>query len=118
MAHEDCGAIEKSSCVRDPDDYKMRCLCGNDSPPDNGLCPDTLKGNHVNSYNINSLKTILLFEKMTSLYREYIICNNIVLTFHLRKDIPVVRKQYYLYIGNILFVLGYYIFEVKILKSK
>lgn len=50
MAHEDCGAIEKSSCVRDPDDYKMRCLCGNDSPPDNGLCPDTLKGNNVNSY--------------------------------------------------------------------
>ncbi|XP_075147863.1 oogenesis-related protein sosie [Haematobia irritans] len=44
LAHEDCAAIEKSSCVRDPDDYKMRCLCGNDSPPNNGLCPDTLKG--------------------------------------------------------------------------
>uniref|UniRef100_A0A1I8M2F8 Uncharacterized protein n=1 Tax=Musca domestica TaxID=7370 RepID=A0A1I8M2F8_MUSDO len=42
--HEECAAIENSSCVRDPDDYKMRCLCGNDNPPNNGLCPDVVKG--------------------------------------------------------------------------
>lgn len=49
--HEECAAIENSSCVRDPDDYKMRCLCGNDNPPNNGLCPDVVKGNDSTNCN-------------------------------------------------------------------
>lgn len=42
--HDDCSAIDRTSCVKDPNDYKTRCLCGDDSPPMNGLCPDVLKG--------------------------------------------------------------------------
>lgn len=47
-AHDDCNAIDKASCVKDTDDYKMRCLCGDDSTPSNGLCPDVLKGKNKN----------------------------------------------------------------------
>ncbi|KAM7360716.1 oogenesis-related protein sosie [Cochliomyia hominivorax] len=42
--HDDCAAIERSSCVKDPDDLQLRCLCGDDKPPNNGLCPEVLKG--------------------------------------------------------------------------
>lgn len=48
--HDDCAAIERSSCVKDPDDLKLRCLCGDDTPPNNGLCADVLKGKKVSVY--------------------------------------------------------------------
>lgn len=46
--HDDCSAIDRTSCVKDSNDYKLRCLCGDDSPPMNGLCPDVLKGGWQN----------------------------------------------------------------------
>nr|XP_014086668.1 uncharacterized protein LOC106615130 [Bactrocera oleae] len=42
--HDDCITIDKTSCVKDPNDYKHRCLCGDDSAPVNGHCQDVLKG--------------------------------------------------------------------------
>lgn len=43
-SHDDCVSIDKSSCVKDLNDYKLRCLCGDDSAPQNGLCPNVAKG--------------------------------------------------------------------------
>ncbi|XP_023169638.2 uncharacterized protein LOC111598569 [Drosophila hydei] len=42
--NDDCSTTERTSCVKDPSDFKMRCLCGDDSPPSAGLCLDVLKG--------------------------------------------------------------------------
>ncbi|KPU79751.1 uncharacterized protein Dana_GF16994, isoform B [Drosophila ananassae] len=42
--HDDCTAIDRTSCVKDPNDYRFRCLCGDDSAPSGGNCPDVLKG--------------------------------------------------------------------------
>ncbi|XP_070137895.1 uncharacterized protein sosie isoform X3 [Drosophila bipectinata] len=42
--HDDCTAIDRTSCVKDPNDYRFRCLCGDDSAPSAGNCPDVLKG--------------------------------------------------------------------------
>uniref|UniRef100_T1GJL2 EGF-like domain-containing protein n=1 Tax=Megaselia scalaris TaxID=36166 RepID=T1GJL2_MEGSC len=42
--HEDCNSLKDTSCVKDPDDYKLRCLCGDDTAPDNGFCKKTAKG--------------------------------------------------------------------------
>ncbi|XP_037954929.1 uncharacterized protein LOC119684868 [Teleopsis dalmanni] len=44
VTHDDCVTIDKSSCVRDPNDYKLRCLCGDDTVPNGGYCPDVSKG--------------------------------------------------------------------------
>ncbi|XP_067618246.1 uncharacterized protein sosie [Eurosta solidaginis] len=41
--HDDCLTIDKTSCVKDPNDYKQRCLCGDDTTPVNGHCQDVLK---------------------------------------------------------------------------
>ncbi|KAF7988010.1 hypothetical protein HCN44_007504 [Aphidius gifuensis] len=47
-AHEcrtenDCGAIQNTSCIADPGDGKTKCLCGDYSPPVNGLCTNKWK---------------------------------------------------------------------------
>ncbi|TMW42536.1 hypothetical protein DOY81_012384, partial [Sarcophaga bullata] len=50
--HDDCAAIERSSCVKDPDDLKLRCLCGDDTPPNNGFvcrCAKRLRHKCVSS---------------------------------------------------------------------
>uniref|UniRef100_A0A336L3L3 CSON002765 protein n=1 Tax=Culicoides sonorensis TaxID=179676 RepID=A0A336L3L3_CULSO len=42
--HADCASLENTSCVRDPVDARLRCLCGDNKPPFNGLCKSKLKG--------------------------------------------------------------------------
>ncbi|KAK6635657.1 hypothetical protein RUM44_000911 [Polyplax serrata] len=37
---EECAAIQNTSCMSDPRDYKMRCLCRDSSAPINGACPN------------------------------------------------------------------------------
>ncbi|XP_053669855.1 uncharacterized protein LOC128720218 [Anopheles nili] len=42
--HADCSTIQNTSCVVDPIDYQMRCLCGDFKAPVNGLCSAKYKG--------------------------------------------------------------------------
>ncbi|XP_049536973.1 uncharacterized protein LOC125951891 [Anopheles darlingi] len=42
--HGDCGTIQNTSCVLDPIDDRMRCLCGDFKAPVNGLCTAKYKG--------------------------------------------------------------------------
>jgi hypothetical protein len=43
-SHADCAGIENTSCVKDPVDSRLRCLCGDNKAPVNGLCKSKLKG--------------------------------------------------------------------------
>lgn len=36
--HADCSSLQFTSCVKDLDDDKLRCLCGDNRAPINGLC--------------------------------------------------------------------------------
>lgn len=40
----DCNGIQNTSCVPDPRDLKLRCLCGDNEAPVNGVCKSKLKG--------------------------------------------------------------------------
>lgn len=42
--HADCSALQHTSCVKDLDDDKLRCLCGDNLAPVNGLCTASLRG--------------------------------------------------------------------------
>uniref|UniRef100_A0A182JWL8 Uncharacterized protein n=1 Tax=Anopheles christyi TaxID=43041 RepID=A0A182JWL8_9DIPT len=42
--HGDCSTIQNTSCVLDPIDDRMRCLCGDFKAPVNGLCSAKYKG--------------------------------------------------------------------------
>uniref|UniRef100_A0A182TQJ2 Uncharacterized protein n=1 Tax=Anopheles melas TaxID=34690 RepID=A0A182TQJ2_9DIPT len=42
--HADCSTIQNTSCVLDPIDDRMRCLCGDFKAPVNGLCSAKYKG--------------------------------------------------------------------------
>lgn len=39
----DCYGVGDTSCVKDYD-YKLRCLCGDFRPPNNGICSAKMKG--------------------------------------------------------------------------
>jgi len=41
------GSLQQTSCVKDLDDEKLRCLCGDNKAPINGLCTATLRGNEL-----------------------------------------------------------------------
>lgn len=45
--HNDCSSLQYTSCVKDLDDEKLRCLCGDNKAPFNGGCSATLKGNEL-----------------------------------------------------------------------
>lgn len=45
--HADCASIENTSCVKDPADARLRCLCGDNKPPVNGFCKSKLKGKFI-----------------------------------------------------------------------
>ncbi|XP_044741469.1 uncharacterized protein LOC123302564 [Chrysoperla carnea] len=40
----ECAGIQDTSCVPDPLDKKMRCLCGDNKAPQNGQCQAKIKG--------------------------------------------------------------------------
>lgn len=42
--HADCATLQTTSCVRDPNDSKTRCLCGDNTAPINGQCFGKYKG--------------------------------------------------------------------------
>lgn len=42
--HSDCSSLQQTSCVKDTEDDKLRCLCGDNKAPDNGLCQKGVKG--------------------------------------------------------------------------
>lgn len=46
-SHADCVSIASTSCVKDPVDNRLRCLCGDNKPPINGLCKSQLKGKFI-----------------------------------------------------------------------
>lgn len=41
--HNDCSSLQQTSCVKDLDDDKLRCLCGDNKAPINGLCTTSTK---------------------------------------------------------------------------
>lgn len=41
---QDCSGIQNTSCVPDPHDQKLRCLCGDYMAPVNGFCKSKYKG--------------------------------------------------------------------------
>lgn len=43
----DCAGIQNTTCMADPRDGRMRCLCGDYSAPLNGVCINKLKGVRV-----------------------------------------------------------------------
>jgi hypothetical protein len=40
----DCAGITNTTCMRHPDDTKMRCLCGEKKSPQNGACHHSKQG--------------------------------------------------------------------------
>lgn len=42
--HADCSSLQFTSCVKDLDDDKLRCLCGDNKAPINGLCTANKRG--------------------------------------------------------------------------
>ncbi|KAJ6638600.1 hypothetical protein Bhyg_11337 [Pseudolycoriella hygida] len=45
-SHADCSSLQYTSCVRDLDDEKLRCLCGDNKAPFNGQCTAITRGLH------------------------------------------------------------------------
>lgn len=43
LSHTDCSGQKATSCVRDLEDNKLRCLCGNNEAPNNGYCDEKIK---------------------------------------------------------------------------
>lgn len=58
--HIDCSSFQRTSCVKDLDDKddKLRCLCGDNKAPVNGLCTAESKGNELIFCKISSLKFV------------------------------------------------------------
>lgn len=42
----DCAGIANTTCMRHPDDTKLRCLCGEKKSPQNGACHHSKQGLH------------------------------------------------------------------------
>ena len=56
-----CAAIQNTSCMADPKDEIMRCLCGDYSAPINGVCTNKFQGkNAMNFKDISSEENPLL----------------------------------------------------------
>lgn len=45
--NSDCAAIQNTTCMSDQRDGKTRCLCGDYSPPKNGVCNNKFKALHA-----------------------------------------------------------------------
>ncbi|CAD7085152.1 unnamed protein product [Hermetia illucens] len=51
--HTDCSTLQSTSCVRDPNDSRLRCLCGDNTAPVNGQCFAKYKGLRHMCSNVN-----------------------------------------------------------------
>lgn len=50
----DCAGIQNTSCMSDRRDGKTRCLCGDMSPPLNGVCSNKFKGKPIFTKKLNT----------------------------------------------------------------